>query len=291
LRYKSKGILVLIFYISSSFFGYGRLKPESAETIKSVKSFDNLKIVYSLMGEKEPALIFIHGGFADKSFWKHQLASFKTKYMVVAMDLAGHGDSGDDRRQWGITPFSKDVCAVINKSKIKQAILIGNSLGAEVALQVARILPKKIMAVVAVDTLHLLNRQVPASRYRETAKALRENFTATMKEMVASLFHPDTHPELRIQVEKRMLDNSPEMAAALVESFITLNLAGMVKGLNIPIRCINGDLYPTNIEKNREIYQNFNAIILPQTGHYPMLEKPQLFNKTLEEIVKNLTIK
>jgi len=68
-------------------------------------------------------------------------------------------------------------------------------------------------------------------------------------------------------------------------------LAKLAKNINIPIRCINGDLYPTQVEKNRSIHSDFDAVILPNTGHYPMLENPELFNQHLEKILKDLGIK
>jgi pimeloyl-ACP methyl ester carboxylesterase len=55
-----------------------------------------------------------------------------------------------------------------------------------------------------------------------------------------------------------------------------------------PIRCINGDLYPTQVEKNRTIHPDFDAVTLPHTGHYPMLEQPKLFNRYLEGILSQI---
>ena len=209
----------------------------------------------------------------------------------MAVDLAGHGDSGDDRTEWGILPFAKDVRAVIENENIKKAVVIGNSLGGPVALQTARLIPEIITAVVGVDTLQLLSLEAPEGYYQERAKAFLKDFETTMKEMVRLLFHPDTYPELQAYAEERMLDNSPEMAASLMESLTSFDLSEIVKGLDIPIRCINGDLYSTQIEKNREIYPDFDAIILPQTGHYPMLENPVLFNQSLERILNDLNKK
>jgi len=244
--------IILAFFALTFFLGTGPAYPENPPDVNKVMSFDNVEIVYSCQGKKDPALVFIHGGFADRSFWKSPMVYFNNRYQVVAVDLAGHGDSGDNRKKWGILSFAKDVYAVIKEEKIKKAVLIGNSLGAEVSLQIARLLPDRIKGIVAVDTLHLLNRQIPAALFRAQAEAFRKDFTSAMKQMVPSLFHPDTNPELLAYVEERMLDNSPEMAAALLESFVGLDLAGLVKGLDLPIRCINGDLYPTQIEKNRQ---------------------------------------
>jgi pimeloyl-ACP methyl ester carboxylesterase len=36
------------------------------------------------------------------------------------------------------------------------------------------------------------------------------------------------------------------------------------------------------------IHPDFNAVVLSHTGHYPMLERPKLFNRHLEKILKNL---
>jgi pimeloyl-ACP methyl ester carboxylesterase len=74
-----------------------------------------------------------------------------------------------------------------------------------------------------------------------------------------------------------------------MEFFATYDLVEAAKQVPHPIRCINGDLYPTLVEKNREIHPDFNAVILPHTGHYPMLEKPELFNRHLEKILLEIT--
>jgi len=277
--------------IFAAFFGSGMAKQQIHPTKGATISFDGVEIVYSVQGKAEPALVFIHGGFADRSFWSDQMNYFAHHYRVIALDLAGHGESGKNRKSWNIASFAEDVSAVIKKEKINRAVLIGNSLGGPVALKTAHLVPETIAAIVAVDTLHDIGVQVPASYYRAQAEAFRKDFTGTMKKMVRSLFHPDTYPKLMARAEQRMLDNSPEMATALMESFAEFDMAELVKNINIPIRCINGDLYPTQVEKNRSIHADFDAVVLPNTGHYPMLENPGLFNQQLETVLKKLLIK
>ena len=284
-------VAVLAFSIFAGFYGSGSTEQPIRTTKGTATSFDGVEIVYSVQGKAEPALVFIHGGFADRSFWSDQMNYFSHHYRVIAPDLAGHGESGKNRKSWNIASFAEDMSAVIKKEKIRKAVLIGNSLGGPVALKTAHLVPETIAAIVAVDTLHDIGVQVPASYYRAQAEAFRKDFTGTMKKMVRSLFHPDTYPKLMARAEQRMLDNSPEMATALMESFAEFDMAELVKNINIPIRCINGDLYPTQVEKNRSIHADFDAVVLPNTGHYPMLENPGLFNQQLETVLKKLLIK
>jgi alpha-beta hydrolase superfamily lysophospholipase len=62
------------------------------------RSTDGVPIAYTFGGDKGPALVFIHGGFANRGFWSGQLGALAPQHRVVALDLAGHGASGRDRK-------------------------------------------------------------------------------------------------------------------------------------------------------------------------------------------------
>ncbi|MCP5107847.1 MAG: alpha/beta hydrolase [bacterium] len=251
-------------------------------------SADKVEIVYTALGSGKTAVVFIHGGFADRTFWSNQVKPFAEKYRVIAVDLAGHGESGDNRTKWTLAAFAEDVRAVIEKEKITRAVLVGNSLGGPVALETAGLVPGKVIGIVAVDTFHFFDVKYPPDFFKKQAAAFRSDFDGTMRQMIRALFKPDVDPKLRAWVEKKMSDNSPEMAAQIMESFVGYKMVNTLKKLKQPIRCINGDLYPTLIERNREIYPDFDAVILPGTGHYPMLERPDAFNRHLMEILEKM---
>jgi len=56
----------------------------------------------------------------------------------------------------------------------------------------------------------------------------------------------------------------------------------------VPIRAINGDLYPTKVDVNRMAGLDFDAVVMAGAGHYPMLERPDEFNRHLRAIVREL---
>lgn len=246
-------------------------------------SGDGVTIAYSAGGDGEPALVFVHGGFADRTFWRHQLATFAGTHRVVALDLAGHGESGRDREAWTMDAFGADVRAVVEAERLERVVLVGNSLGFPVALAAARLLPGRVVGLVAVDTVHDLSRKGDPEQMRALAARARQDFPAVCSEMVGALFHPDADAGVRGEVAKRMCGFPGPIAAAIWEQLSSYDMRAAVSGLNLPVRAINGDLYPTVVEANREIVPSFTAAIVTHTGHYPMLERPAEFDRLLGE--------
>ncbi len=179
---------------------------------KTCPAPDGVKIVYSAAGKGEPALVFIHGGLANRKFYDGQLRAFADRYRVIALDLPGHGDSGANRKTWGLPEFGADVAAVCEAEKLNRVILIGNSLGGPVAIEAALLLPGKALGVIGVDTFQSLDYSMTPEQARQRALAFRDDYAGATKEMVKSLFHKDADPELVADAERRMAKTSPEAA-------------------------------------------------------------------------------
>ncbi len=252
-----------------------------------VDSQDGVKIAYTSKGDKEPALIFVHGGLADRTFWSNQIEAFSSRYKVVALDLAGHGESGRNRSAWSLQAFGRDIRAVMDSESVNRAVLIGNSLGGPAAVEAALLTPERVIAIVAVDTFHMLDYRVDPAESKARAEAFRADFIGSTKQMLRMLFHPDADPVLVSGVEQRMISNADESLWRMFESFGDYDQGASVRRLRVPIRCLNGDVFPTNIEENRRTYPDFDALIFPHTGHYPMLECPDQFNRRLSGLVES----
>lgn len=250
---------------------------------------DGVTIVYSAAGAGDPALVFIHGGLADRSFWDGQLRAFGTRHRVIALDLPGHGESGLDRKEWGIPEFGADVKAVVDAEKLKSVIIFGNSLGGPVAIEAALLLPGRILGVVGVDTFQVLDNRITPAEAKQRAETFQHDFSGALKQMVRMLFHADADPALMADAERRMAGTSPEAARAMLMSLSGYDQGAAARRLTVPLRAINGDLYPTDMDGNRKVKADFDAVIMKHMGHYPMLERPEEFNDLLKEVVTSLT--
>jgi len=253
-----------------------------------VRSADGVEIAYTAGGAGDTALVFIHGGLADRAFWAPQMDGLAGAYRVVALDLAGHGVSGSGRKAWTIPAFGEDARAVVEALGPRRAVLIGNSLGGPVALEAARLLPGRAIGVVGVDTLHDATVTIDTAQARARAAAFRDDFAGACRGMAGALFHPGAHPALHAWAEERMRVMSPEVVVGIMEGFAGYDLAAALRAAGVPIRAINGDLWPTDVARNRTIVANFDAVIMKGCGHYLMLERPDEFNRLLAETVRGL---
>jgi pimeloyl-ACP methyl ester carboxylesterase len=76
---------------------------------RTVSSADGIPIAYEAAGTGDPAIVFVHGWSCDRTYWSLQIEPFSQYTTVVALDLAGHGESGLGRSRQSMTAFGADV--------------------------------------------------------------------------------------------------------------------------------------------------------------------------------------
>ncbi|KKN34271.1 hypothetical protein LCGC14_0795280 [marine sediment metagenome] len=126
------------------------LENQTNSQSKVAISSDGVEIHYKIYGTGEPTLVFVHGWCCDKSYWKEQIPYFSKSYRMVLIDLAGHGESGLNRKDWTMELFGEDVACVAKKLGITKIVLIGHSMAGQVILEAARWLPN-VIGIIFVD--------------------------------------------------------------------------------------------------------------------------------------------
>jgi pimeloyl-ACP methyl ester carboxylesterase len=255
-------------------------RPETAD------SADGVPIAYTTAGDGETTLLLLHGGLADSRFWRHQVAAFAEDYQVVTVDVAGHGRSGRERQQWTLAAFGEDVSAVVEALDLHRVVVIGSSMGGTIGLEAARIMPDRVVAVIGIDTLKDATADVTEAR-AAFVRSIKSDFDSACQGMMAALFHENADPSLVDEVRKLMCEPQTPVPIAFLDAFDSYDEAAAFKAVKVPIRSINGDLYPTNIKGNQEL-GDYDAVIMQDVGHYPMLERPAEFNRILETMLESL---
>jgi pimeloyl-ACP methyl ester carboxylesterase len=257
----------------------------------SVRSSDGTKIVYDAVGEGEPALVFIHGWCCNRRQWENQVPEFAQDHCAVAIDLAGHGDSGDSRTAWTIPATARDVEAVLEHLDLHNVILVGHSMGGPVALMVAKAMPDRVIGVIGVDTLHDAEFEFPPEMIEQFAAAFEDDFEGAVRGFFGSMY-PEEAELNRNELDRLIRDalaNDPQMAADLMRGFGDLDSSALFAECPVPIYCINAaQPNPTYAERNRKHNPRFNVVLMENVSHWPHLERPAEFNAMLRKAIEKV---
>ena len=275
-----KILLVVVFVFSAT---------QAQTKLEVVPAADGVPIHYSVTGKGDPALVFIHCWTCNRSFWDNQVLEFSKTYRVVTIDLPGHGESGQGRKTWSIESFGDDVATVVKKLGLKRVVLVGSSMGGPIALEATRRMPDRVIAIVPVDTLQNVEEKLPQEQQDAVFKQMEADFkNATTSLLNQFFFSPTTPPAVRERIIKETISHKPEVAIPMLKAVFSYDPIPAMREIKVPIRAINADRAPTNIEVNRKYAPQFDAVIIKGTGHYPMLEDPARFNQMLADILRSL---
>lgn len=91
-----------------------------------------------------PAIVFIHGAGLDHTCWQLQSRWFAWHgWSVLAVDLPAHGRS-EGQPLASIAAMTDWVLALLDEAKVRQAALVGHSMGAVIALETAAKAPDRV---------------------------------------------------------------------------------------------------------------------------------------------------
>jgi|SRR5689334_714001 len=252
-----------------------------------VNASDGVPIHYEVQGKGEPTLVFIHCWSCNRHLWDNQVAEFSKTHRIVTIDLPGHGESGMDRKHWSVESFGDDVKTVVAKLDLKRVVLIGSSMGGPIALEAARRMPDRVVGIVPVDTLQNVEDKLPPDQLEGVFKAMEADFKGANATLMSQFFFSPTTPAA---VKERILadidSRPPATAIAILRGVFAYDAAPALREIKVPIRAINSDRVPTNLDVNRKYAPQFDVVIIKGTGHYPMLEDPARFNALLTDVLR-----
>ncbi len=126
------------------------------ESTRALNRPDGTRLTYSLTISRsiaaERALVLIHGLASNRSRWAEfvEQTSLGARWSLIRLDLRGHGES-QARGAINLEQWCADIAAVLEAEHHDQAVIVGHSLGARVALEFARQFPQRTKGIVLID--------------------------------------------------------------------------------------------------------------------------------------------
>lgn len=128
---------------------------------RCVVSFDGTHLAYTIKGRSGPVVVLNAGYCCPDNFWRYLAPALAKKFRVLIWNYRGTGVSGMPREpgyrarnytveDFALDRYARDLKVILDHENIRDAILIGHSMGVEVTLEAYRLMPDRIRAMVAI---------------------------------------------------------------------------------------------------------------------------------------------
>ena len=250
--------------------------------------YDGGKVHYYDVGGKEKkALILIHGWTCNADLWEKSFMAFPG-YRVITIDLPGHGQSDKPKTTYSMEYFAKSIDAVMKQAKVKQAVLVGHSMGTPVIRQFYRLFPQETLGLVVVDGP--LKPFGPKAQMEQFLAPMRANYGENGPKMVDGLLGPLKDERLKGNIRTVMLATPDYVAISAMDGMIddSIWVNDQIKVPVLAIMDAQGRWAPDTKDVYKTIAPNLEFQSWPGVSHFLFMEKPKEFNEAvLSFVVKN----
>ena len=149
-------------------------------SIKILETLHTYELTAPVANSQHPVLVFVHGWLLSRHYWQPLVQLLQSDYQCLLYDARGFGDSAtiainhnsSQPRKYSLNAYAQDLECLLKDLDIKQAWIIGHSLGGSVALWTADLCPEIIQGVICLNTGGGIYLKEEFERFRNAGKQL-----------------------------------------------------------------------------------------------------------------------
>lgn len=256
---------------------------------------NGIDIVYEDVGSGTP-IIFIHGAPFNRSMWTPQVEALRD-LRAITFDLRGYGESGMSVDDFTFDLFARDIGGLMDALSIESAVIVGLSMGGQIAMETWVQFPERVRALVLADTFAQLDAPVRKQlRYDTAAQLLAKGMDRYADETLSKMISPRSvanKPDVAQHVLTMMRTTPPKGAAAALRARAERRDYVPVLGtISVPTLIVVGEddeFTPvSDAEFMQELIPESQMVVITDCGHMPNLEQPEAFNQVFLGFLKTL---
>lgn len=253
-----------------------------------------------------PPIVFLHNGGGTLWNWAHQLEHFSARYRVIAPDLPGFGRSYQPRGPLTLGSYVQGLEELLMGLDCTKPVLVGNCIGASVALEFSLGQPERVAALVLFNVcggLPMLNPQLrfwaslqPRTPLGKTLHRYLINAGShpMLEPLSASLIYGEGRPTLHPRLEQftREQRQTPQLRASLynlvcgLDSYNSFSRPREKPSHFPPVLLGWGAQNRTLDVRWAKMISDWlepdHRWLIEGCGHLPMYEQPERVNQKLE---------
>jgi 3-oxoadipate enol-lactonase len=253
--------------------------------------------LYGHVGRRAPWLVLIQGLGFDRSGWAPVISALRRRFRLVLIDNRGSGRSTTADRKFTVADMAMDVTAVLDRSRITRAHVLGASLGGMVAQELAIRFPQRVDRLVLACTTPgwPYGYPMPRASVRRMTEAASLPVEVAQRSLVENALAPDTletHPELveRIVRKQKAKSGDPASWKALANAGATYSGGTRQSLIQAPTLIMYGDadevVDPRNSKLLASRIPSSQVVVFPGLGHLFFWEKPAQFAKAVTSFLQ-----
>jgi pimeloyl-ACP methyl ester carboxylesterase len=252
------------------------------------------------LGEGEGPVLFIHGLGGSWKNWLENVPAAAQARRAYAIDLPGFGESPMPEGEITITAFAGWVEQLCKRLGLGEVDVVGNSMGGFVSAELAITHPERVRRLVLVDAAGISIadlRRWPARTLMRLVVA-QAGWGAAQRQILLRpglrhlafrtiMRHP-TRLKLDLVAHQAGGPGMPGFLLAMY-ALLSYDFRDRLGDIRCPTLIVHGEqdmLVPVqDAWEFRRLIPASRLIILQDTGHVPMLERPQTFNDLVAEFL------
>lgn len=257
-------------------------------------------------GQGETRLVFIAGLASSHDVWTPWREQYQTDYRVLTIQLAGFA---------GVAPPEQSVTDPIGQAaeelseRLRQdgapVIVVGHSLGGQLALQVAKRLPEQVDSVLVVDSLPFLAAvywpQVSSTdaslRAEQLGQFMRQQDEAPFRQQQrASLGRLSKNPAFLPTLTAWADASDKAVVINTMEALLSTDYRAGLKAIEAPVTVMlawDGSM-PLDREALEALYreqytgvESLSLLTVEDSYHFIMQDQPQAFGRALAQFLED----
>ena len=306
---------VIVFILWSFLFmgcSSSHLSPPWIELIQRVPfhtlTVNDHRMAYLDVGEGQP-IIFIHGFGGSMWHWEYQYIPLAHHHRVIIPDLIGSGLSDKPETVYSPEQLLRFFVEFMDRLEISQATLVGNSMGAGLAMAMALDYPSRVAKLVLISGFPpRVEESVASPEYRRLLSYRPPLWLATIGNQVAGRGTTERF------LKEMVYDPSLISAPVIERSFHNRQREGLLTPLyslldhlesweaqygerlakiSHPILILWGDhdrVFPADVGRQlKDLIVQAEWHIIPEAGHLPQWEQPQIVNPLISAFLEKQT--
>ncbi|HSR84188.1 MAG TPA: alpha/beta fold hydrolase [Streptosporangiaceae bacterium] len=244
------------------------------------------RISYQVSGSGSPAVLLSHGFAATSAMFAANMPAIAASHEVIAWDLRGHGGSDypADPESYRPAEALADMAALLTHCGRDRAVLGGHSLGGYLSLDFALAFPDRVAALILIDTGPGFRNEAARDRWNGRAAGTADRLAQRGLGAIGSgaELHANEHRDASglalaarhtlTQRDSHVLDG---LAAIAVPTLV-------IVGADDEPFLGAADYMTAKIPMARKI-------VIPDAGHAPNVDKPELFDSAVIEFLAEIT--